>query len=144
LYSPLGHDHDTAYASITHTHDYADLTGTPTIITEAEVIDLIEVYALLKQPDYDSGWQSIARGQTKFDHFLGTTNLLVIAYGSPQGGGAIFGNQFDGRDTWRTASGSTRVQGAFWSVNMNSIYINRMASDTNWANVRVLIWNLDW
>ena len=69
----------------THTHDYSEITNTPSLPTEEDIIALIKEHALNTDPDYDSGWKSIPVGQSiSLQHGLGL-NVLVYAYGKTGG-----------------------------------------------------------
>ncbi|MFB0504790.1 MAG: PspA/IM30 family protein [Candidatus Bathyarchaeia archaeon] len=69
----------------THTHDHSEITNTPSLPTEEDIIALIKEHALNKAPDYDSGWKSIPVGQSiTLQHGLGL-NVLVYAYGKTGG-----------------------------------------------------------
>lgn len=145
----------------THTHDYSELTGTlpshahdydseisgkPTILSEIDVISLIEDYALLKQPDYDSGWTAIAHDSSiDIYHNIGTNNILVYVLGSESGTNPMMhqwaygGNHF--RSEWDV--NTYLGEGLIWRCNDEKIWIHRYKSDVQWWEVRVLIWKLD-
>lgn len=98
------------------------------------------------RPAYDSGWQSIAQGETRpFPHGIGGNpdNYVVDLQFQDQAGGR---HQLGyGGETYLSHIGigyfNLDDEGAFWhSLNDQQIMVTRMDNDTYIAKVRVRIW----
>jgi hypothetical protein len=98
------------------------------------------------RPAYDSGWQSIAQGETRpFPHGIGGNpdNYVVDLQFQDQAGGR---HQLGyGGETYLSYIGmgyfNLDDEGAFWhDLNDQQILVTRMDNDTHIAKVRVRIW----
>ena len=100
-------------------------------------------YALpgaMSKPAYDSGWQYIAQdAYITLDHKLNTTDALVYMIGRVNQSASPYINQIDyGGEinyNWHT--------GAYWyDLTSTSIRIHRRVDDTNWDQVRIMMWKI--
>ncbi len=93
----------------------------------------------LSKPDYDSGWISIAPGQTvTLVHALNTTNVLVYMVGMDADM-----NLLQSDYGWNLGGSADLHYGAAWdTLNVSSINVMRGAYDSNWALIRVMIWKI--
>ncbi|MCW3985229.1 MAG: hypothetical protein NWE91_02315 [Candidatus Bathyarchaeota archaeon] len=92
-------------------------------------------------PAFDSGWISINPDERYFFwHSLNTTNVLVYVIGK---NGSGFIHQWRiGMDYDSYGIGSADY-GLFWSrLDSNVISVLRGRSDTQWAQVKVMIWKI--
>jgi hypothetical protein len=88
-------------------------------------------------PDYDSGWHNISAGQTlMLTHNLVTNNVYVYVIGKDASG---FIHQAD--YGW-TIADSSRFGLAWYSLDGSTITVFRGSADTNWVQVRVMIWKI--
>ena len=89
----------------------------------------------LGAPNYDSGWQPIAAGQTlTLNHNLGTTNLFVYCVGENSNGQTQWDYGF-------TALPDNSRYGLAWQyLTSTSISVTREPQDTSWDYVRIMIW----
>ena len=94
----------------------------------------------LSTPNYDSGWRTIAAGQTlTMVHVLGTTNVYVYVIG--KSASATYGiHQID--YGWTSAGGiGNAVYGLRWyALDTEVIKVVRADQDSVWEQVRVMIW----
>lgn len=128
----------------THTHDYSEITNTPSLPIEEDIIALIKEHALNKAPDYDSGWKSIPVGQSiTLQHGLGL-NVLVYAYGKT-GGDVLppYTTQYS-YGVWHINPDDTHLdQGFYWTNHGEYINVHRNIHDLSLRKgVRVLIWKI--
>ena len=128
-----------------HTHDYSDLTGTPTILSEEDVINLIVDYALLRQPDYDSGWQSFIPGEaTYLDHYVGGNIENYFVYFQFKANTGPIHCLGYGRNFRINADGTYSWKGGYYSILNNVQLVYRIYGDgTIIDQVRFRIWELD-
>jgi hypothetical protein len=93
----------------------------------------------LSKPDYDSGWISIAPGQTMtLVHALNTTNVFVYMVGMDADM-----NLLQSDYGWNLGGSADLHYGAAWdTLNTSSINVMRGAYDSNWALIRVMIWKI--
>ncbi len=149
------HTHD--YSELTgdlpsHTHDYSDITDAPEILTEAEIINLINEHEhALGHPDWDSGWLPITPGTAiRIDHNLGGNpdNYLVdfqFYFPAPTYlihnihiGGAVYAQQVGSNGL------IYRTLGAHWSALDNeSITIHLAEDEGAITDIRVRIWKYE-
>ena len=95
----------------------------------------------LGDPDYDSGWKTVAQGEQAFlTHGLSSTNLLVYLTGKGKNTGYV--NQY-GIGLPNGLSDDTDSFGAFWALpDGNTIRIIRGQWDVGFDQFRVQIWKL--
>jgi hypothetical protein len=135
-----------AFALSAHTHDYESLTEKPTILYDTDVIALISEHALLKQPDYDSGLQDIAQGESlPLVHDLGTANLLVYVVGGyPESTyGYFIQDYYGGHRYYSRSEDRYYYEGLRFEVDNYYVWVRRLANDSMWDYIRVRIWKLD-
>jgi len=106
-------------------------------------VETLENKTGLPAPDYDSfieyeGWRYLPTGPTRFDHNLGTTNVLVYVIGTKTYGGTAHQIEYGGEKEV-----SLGVHGAYWhELTTTEITVHRNGDDGNWEYVRVMIWKL--
>ena len=89
-------------------------------------------------PDYDSGWRSIAPGETlTLAHVLKTTNVYVYVVGK-NAAGLI--HQLDYGWIYAGGIGTAKYGLAWHSLDGDLIKLTRATEDENWVQVRVMIW----
>jgi hypothetical protein len=105
-----------------------------TISELEDKIAILNSTKMNKLPDWDSGWISISPGnQVYLYHDLNTTNVFVYVIGQDAGG----------IHQWRFGAdlAGSGEYGLFWSnLSANMISVYRMANDSKWIQVRVMIW----
>jgi hypothetical protein len=91
----------------------------------------------LGRPEIDSGWMNITAGETLiYPHGLNTTDVLVYVIGKTEDG---LIHQIDYGFT--TVGISASHYGVAWSeLDGDYIKITRGPSDTNWVQVRLIMW----
>ncbi len=140
-YSSLAHNHDVNYASVTHTHHHEAITGKPRILSDADVMALIVDNALIRQSDYDSGWQNISPGWSRcFGHDLGgdpDEYIVELKFKDVLGGEihhTFYGGAYDYQIT-------NQIYGAYWyDLTHERICVFRGDHDTKATQVRIRIW----
>jgi prefoldin subunit 5 len=112
--------------------------------SNAELYDLLDIMNATKmgKPDADSGWMNIPADMTHYlvyNHNLNTTEVLVYMIGKYSNTTSPYIHQYGfGADNY--ASG---VFGAAWSdLTSTSIKLTRFNQDTNWVNIRVMLWKI--
>jgi len=141
-YSPLVHNHDVNYAPVTHAHDYDALNEKPTILSDADVIALIVDNALIRQSDYDSGWQIINPGWSRcFAHDLGEDpdDYVVELKFQDALTGDIHHIYYGGVSL--DFESLTHYRGAYWyDLTDESICVFRGDQDERATQIRIRIW----
>ena len=112
---------------------------------EEKVVELENKVTILNatklgEPDYDSGWVSLPKGDKMFTHNLGTTNVLVYVIGNyPIASPYIHQMDYGGEITH---SGLNHY-GAYWhELTTTTITVHRHGQDGNWEYGRVMLWKL--
>jgi len=90
-------------------------------------------------PDYDSGWQTIALGNTWFNHNLGITDTELVA-------SMWFSDTVHGihHFSYGGLTDGSNQTGAYWMrLTDNSVQVYRRPDDTNVEQVRVMVTQAD-
>jgi len=99
----------------------------------------LETSGPFDHPDYDSGWVPIPLGWTYLQHDLGTTDVYVYIIGR----NGDYTHQFSyGGDWVRNKDSILSSYGVYWQCYLNRLKITRWMDDTEWQEVRVLLWKL--
>jgi len=98
------------------------------------------VIGMLNKPAFDSGWTNISRGDhIQFPHFLNTTNVLVYMMGRTNKSASPYIHQID----YGGELNAFLEAGVWWQdLTEASISVYRRPDDTNWDQVRIMIWTI--
>jgi len=118
------------FASASHSHDYSDISNHPPILTETDVISLINENSM-GLPGYDSGWFVMGPGENVWlEHNLGTYDIFVY---------------FMGQSTYPLDPDIEYIhsgRGLDWNSDPYTPNLIQVLNEVNWQKVRVLIWTL--
>jgi hypothetical protein len=93
----------------------------------------------LGQPDYDSTWYNISKGESIIlTHNLGTTDVIIYMIGNDTDSAHYIHQIGFGGDNYFSGAG-----GAYWyELTPTTIKTTRAANDNDWDQMRVLIWKI--